>query len=40
MRYLFGLLNIGHNRSIAGFTKEISIDMVDKNIKAVNKTKC
>lgn len=39
MRYLFALLNIGHNYNIAGFTKEMSIDVDDKNIKATNKTK-
>lgn len=39
VRYLFALLNIGHNHNIAGFTKEMSIDVVDKNIKAINKTK-
>ena len=39
MRYLFALLNIGHNYNIAGFTKEMSIDVDDKNITATNKTK-
>lgn len=39
MRYLFALINIGHNYNIAGFTEEMSIDVDDKNIKATNKTK-
>lgn len=39
MRYLFALINIGHNYNIAGFTEEMSIDVDDKNVEAINKTK-